>query len=367
MRRHLKVRLLALLVSSAILILADHHSKIETVMAETAQRFLNSLSPDQKTKAVFDFDSPYRTEWHFFPDFVFPRTYGHDREGVSYKQMSAEQERLADSLLGTGLSRQGFVKAMTVMSLEEILRVLEKDTEGRRDTELYYFTVFGSPSATGTWGWSAEGHHLSLNYTIKNGRLVSASPTFFGGNPHEVREGDRKGLRTLEREEDLARKLARSLNEDQKKRAMVADVAYEDILTVAETRAKLEGEPQGLPASELTEEQLDVLMDLIGEYAHNMPPEIGAKRMKAAVEAPREKLYFAWAGSTEPGVGDYYRVQSPTFLIEYDNTQNENNHSHSVWRDFEGDFGFDVLASHHRRHEHGLPGKKIPRREFLAD
>ena len=189
---------------------------------------------------------------------------------------------------------------------------------------------------------------------------MSASPTFFGGNPHEVREGDRKGLRTLEREEDLARKLVRSLNENQQKQAIVADVAYEDILTVAETRAQLEGEPEGLPASEMTEEQLDVLMDLIAEYAHNMPPEIAAVRMKAALETPREKLYFAWAGSTEPGVGDYYRVHSPTFLIEYDNTQNENNHSHSVWRDFEGDFGFDVLAWHHRRHDHGLPGKKNP-------
>ena len=263
MRRHLKVRLLVLLISTAVLIFADHHSKIEAVMAETAQRFLNALSPEQKAQAVFGFDSPYRAEWHFFPDFVFPRAYGHDREGVSYKQMSAEQERLADSLLGTGLSRQGFVKAMTVMSLEEILRIQEKDTEGHRDTELYYFTVFGSPSPTGTWGWSAEGHHLSLNYTIKDGRLVSASPTFFGANPHEVREGDRKGLRTLEREEDLARTLVRSLNEDQQEQAIVADVAYEDILTVAETRAKLEGEPEGLPASEMTEEQLDVLMDLI--------------------------------------------------------------------------------------------------------
>ena len=126
MRRCLKVRLLALLVSSALLIFADQHSKIEAVMAETAQRFLHSLSPGQKAQAMFGFDNPYRAEWHFFPDFVFPQTYGHDREGVSYKQMSAEQERLADSLLGTGLSRQGFVKAMTVMSLEEILRVLEK-------------------------------------------------------------------------------------------------------------------------------------------------------------------------------------------------------------------------------------------------
>ena len=367
MRRRLKVRLSALLISTTVLIFADHHSKIEAVMAETAQRFLNSLSPEQKAQAVFGFDSPYRAEWHFFPDFVFQRTYGHDREGVSYKQMSAEQERLADSLLGTGLSRQGFVKVMTVMSLEEILRVQEKDTEGRRDTELYYFTVFGSPSSTGTWGWSAEGHHLSLNYAIKDGRLVSASPTFFGANPHEVREGDRKGLRTLEREEDLARTLVRSLNEDQQKQAIVADVAYEDILTVAETRAKLEGEPEGLPASEMTEKQFDTLMDLIAEYAHNMPTEIAAKRMKAALGTPREKLYFAWAGSIEPGVGDYYRVQSPTFLVEYDNTQNENNHSHSVWRDFEGDFGFDVLAWHHRRHEHGLPGKEISRPEFLAD
>lgn len=367
MGRHLKVRLLTLLIASGVVILGDDYLRVETVMSESAEQFLNSLNLKQKSHTVFSFDSPYRTEWHFFPDFVFPRTYGHQREGINYKQMSEEQERLAEGLLATGLSRQGFVKAMTVMSLEEVLRIIEEDEKGRRDPELYYFTVFGSPSLTGTWGWSVEGHHLSLNYTIKNGQLVSASPTFFGANPHEVREGSRKGLRALGREEDLARTLVMSLNQDQRKRAILADVAYEDILTVAETRARLEGNPKGLQASEMTDKQFDTLVSLVAQYAYNMPPEISDLRMRAVLELGREELYFAWAGSIEPGGGDYYRIQSPTFLVEYDNTQNENNHSHSVWRNFDGDFGFDFLAWHHRRHGHGLTNREMDSPKLLAD
>jgi hypothetical protein len=269
--------------------------------------------------------------------------------------MSSQQQRLADALLSAGLSKSGFIKASTIMSLEEILRVLEKDIPaGRRDPERYYIGFFGEPSATGTWGWCLEGHHVSLNFTLKDGKLVSSSPTFFGANPHEVREGPRAGLRVLSSEEDVARNLMKSLDAAQQKQALIAEKAPGDILTGPSIRAKLEGDPQGLLASKMNAKQFETLQDLIAVYAHNLPDDVAARRLEAVKGTPRDKIRFAWAGGVEKGVGDYYRVQGPTFLIEYNNTQGQNNHSHTVWREFQGDFGFDVLAMHHRLFDHGL-------------
>jgi len=356
MQNTVRWRLLGLFLLAAALLTAYSHTRTEVMMANSARNFLDSLSAEQKYNTLFDFGSDRRTEWHFFPDSNYESVYGDPRPGISYNDMSAEQARLAEGLLAASLSRQGMIKALEVMSLEEILRVLEQDDSGRRDVNRYYYAIFGDPGPKGFWGWRIEGHHLSLNYTIKNGKLVSASPMFFGGNPHEVLRGPRKGLRVLAREEDLARKLVKSLDPVQRKQAVVADTAYDDILTVAGKRAKLEDEPPGLAASELTNQQLKTLMALIEEYASSMPEEVAARRMKLARETPLDELRFAWAGGLDADTGDYYRVQAPEFLIEYDNTQNNSNHSHTVWRDFDGDFGFDVLAAHHRRYDHGLPG-----------
>jgi hypothetical protein len=180
-------------------------------------------------------------------------------------------------------------------------------------------------------------------------------------------------MRALAEEEDRAVALLASFDPEQKKQAIISDVATEDILTLAAQRAKIEGEPRGLPASKMNAKQYEMFMAVIEEYASNMPAEIAARRMKSAREAPRDQIYFAWAGrvdrakpkpiplgmwttgNREPN-GNYYRVQSPAFLIEYDNTQNLSNHSHSVWRDFNGDFGLDVLAMHHRLYDHSQGG-----------
>ena len=225
---------------------------------------------------------------------------------------------------------------------------------------------------TGDWGWRVEGHHVSLHYVIRNGELMAASPTFLGANPHEVPQGLHKGMRALAREEDLARTLLKSLEPKMQKKAIFDKQAPYDIVTLAEKRAELEGEPKGLPASAMSDSQYQGLLALIAEYANTMPPEIASRRMKAARDAPRDKLFFGWAGDVErPAAkpieiggkttenrhlaGNYYRIQSPTFLIEYANTQNQSNHSHSVWREFEGDFGYDVLAAHFRGVGHGSP------------
>ena len=361
MYRHIKIRIAVTLLCAVALTAAHEVSKTESAMTEMASRFLNTLSAEQKTATQYDFGAKQRMLWHFVPDNNFKESYGFARPGLTYKAMNGEQQRLAEALLSTGLSNAGFLKAMTVMSLEEVLRVKEKDIAGRRDPDKYYFSIYGTPGMDATWAWRAEGHHLSLHYTFRNGQLIAASPTFFGANPHKVLTGSRKGLRALAREEDLARSLVKALDQRQRKEALVAVKAPRDVLTSADTRAKLENQPPGLAASKMDANQFKMLLELVDEYADNMPEKVAIQRRKTMRGTPRDKVFFAWAGSIEPGLGDYYRVQTPNFLIEYANTQNNNNHSHTVWRDYAGDFGRDVLALHYQELAHAFGmGKTSP-------
>ncbi len=350
MRRQLLLRVLILAAGIAALSVAYEKVSTEKRMELAANRFLHALDDSGRAKAKGDFNAKDRQQWHFVPDSSFRNTYGYGRRGLTYKNMNPRQRSLANALLASGLSTDGLTKALTIMSLEEILRVRENDTAGRRDVEKYYFTVFGTPSMSGNWGWRVEGHHVSLHYTLQNGKLVSASPTFFGANPHKVSGG----FRSLGAEEDLARDLLKSLNDKQRNSAIVADVAYDDILTRADTRAMLDDQPRGLAASEMTAKQRETLTALIEQYVSNVPPSIAAERRKVVKATANSDLLFAWAGPGDAGKGDYYRVQGPKFLIEYDNTQNDANHSHTVWRDFAGDFGRDVLALHYQYDDHGL-------------
>jgi hypothetical protein len=214
-----------------------------------------------------------------------------------------------------------------------------------RDPEVYHFSVFGQPSANGTWGWRVEGHHVSLRFTVVKGRIISSTPSFAGANPAEVRDGPQKGQRTLAILEDSARDLVTALDTTQRTTAIISATAPNDILT----NNKLDISPlspAGLTASSMTPAQRDLLMKVLDAYAGLMTPEVAADRLAKIKAAGIEKIGFAWAGPIERGQRYYYRVQGPTFLIELDNTQGNGNHVHSVWRDFQGDFGRDVLREH---------------------
>jgi hypothetical protein len=360
---------LLLLLFGSIAIIKASPDQTERLMVDSAKLFIQSLNRVQRSRTLFDFDAPHRQDWHFFPGPGFVESYGYVRNGITYSNMTARQRHLANALLSSGLSTGGLHKAIGVMTLEDIVRVIENDQTGYRDTENYHFSIFGKPSLAGNWGWRVEGHHLSLHYTMHNGDLISSSPVFFGANPHEVAQGVHKGLRVLGREEDLALALLKSLDGEQKKKAIFLDTAPDDIFTMADKRAELDGTPKGLPASQLDVAQYGLLLDLIAEYANIMPEKVAAERLRVASQALRSQLFFAWAGRTDrpdaiaipiggrttnnrEAQGNYYRVQGPSFLIEYDNTQNKSNHSHSVWRDFEGDFGQDLLTLHHQRFDH---------------
>jgi len=205
--------------------------------------------------------------------------------------------------------------------------------------------VFGTPSVRDTWGWRVEGHHVSLNFTIVNGTLVSGAPAFFGSNPAEVRSGPKKGLRILGIEEDAARALLDALDASQRAKAIITATAPGDMLTMANVNIT-PLTPPGIMMDALNASQRDLLMKLIDVYTGLMADDIAADRLAKIKKAGVEKIGFAWAGETERGRKHYYRIQGPTFLVEYDNTQNDGNHIHSVWRDFDGDFGRDLLRDH---------------------
>lgn len=339
-------RILALGLGMILLTSAYKRIHSADTMAQTARAFLNSLSAEQLAKTRFAFQDDERFFWHFIPSDDIPKRYGRPRKGVPFLEMTPMQRHLAHALLSAGLSQSGYVKASTIMSLEEVLRQIERSSPGRRDPEKYFFSIFGEPSDKEPWGYRVEGHHLSLHYTVVNGK-ISGSPLFLGANPARVPSGPMEGLRILAREEDLARDVISALDSAQRQTAIVSKTAYPDILTAADREAALKGQPTGLSAARMSGKQRELLQVLLAEYAHNLPEDAAQARIEQVKKAGND-LYFAWAGSIERGGPHYYRIQAPSFLIEYDNTQNKANHIHSVWRDFTGDWGADLLKEHYQ-------------------
>jgi hypothetical protein len=308
-------------------------------MAKAANAFLATLDSAKRAKASLPFNSEERLNWNFVP---------RERQGVPIKQMSPEQRRAALTLLRSSLSARGFTKVDTILNLEKVL--FARSGNAIRDPDLYYFTVFGGPSEQGAWGWRYEGHHVSLNWTVVNGSLVASTPQFLGANPADVRDGPQKGTRALAAEEDLGRALVKALSVDQAAQAVLSKDAPEEILTNDSREAAIQ-EDGGISYGKLTQEQQGLLLSLIQEYASTQPLAVAQVRL-ARVKAELPNIKFAWMGGLEKGQGHYYRIQGSTFLIEYDNTQNNANHIHCVWREFKGDWGKDLLAEHYRTAPH---------------
>jgi len=325
-------------------------------MAGAATTFLALLSADQRRTAVYGVEDDERLNWHYVPK---------ERNGLSFSDMDGAQRHLAHALLATGLSQQGYGKASSIMALERILGQVEGSDRTRpRDPDHYHVTIFGEPSDATPWGWRVEGHHVSVNMLVvpeapgapeTNGAhrtRVASTPNFLGSNPARVPDGfPASGLRVLAAEEDLARRLLTSFDGDLLRRAVIAADAPSDILTSSERRVKPE-DPAGVKAGDLSGNQRHLLMDLIEEYVHRMPFDVADSRLNRIEKDGTSHIHFAWAGDADSGKPHYYRLQAPSFLVEYDNTQNGANHIHSVWRDFTGDWGDDLLADHYKKDRH---------------
>ncbi len=275
------------------------------------------------------------------------------RKGLIFKDMTVEQRRLCLLFVKTGLSEKGYAQSVGIMANEALLSNLEGRTRGNtyRHPDYYWIAVFGEPSAAEPWGWRLEGHHLSLNYTSVTGKLA-VTPNFMGANPGTVLAGAEKGRRLLPEEEDLARRLVQSFGPEQRSRVVITQEAYSDILT-GNARVAGFAKKEGLPRMAMLPAQQVLLDSLLHVYLGRMTPEVAGAKWEAIRQTGLDSLYFAWAGGLQPGEGHYYRIHGKSFVIEYDNTQNRANHIHTVWREFEGDFGRDLLREHYEKdHKH---------------
>lgn len=316
-------------------------------MATAAGAFLQSLTPELREAATRAFDDPARLDWHFVP---------RSRPGVTFGQMDTRQRAAARTLLRAALSSQGMLKAEGIMALDGVLRDIERAAGGSgagRDPLSYTITVYGTPGADAPWGWKIEGHHLSLNFSLPLGQTVAHTPAFIGTHPATIPEGPQAGLRILSREEDLGRDLARSLTETQQKEGILPGPMPRDILTMP--GRGLDAAPaHGVLFSDLLAPQQALLLELIEEFAGNLRRQLAAAEMERIRAAGVRHIRFAWAGELSPGRPHYYRISGPTFVIEYDNIQNNADHVHTVWHDRERNFGHDALKDHYR---HGHPHK----------
>lgn len=304
-----------------------------------ANTFLESLDEKQRAKAVMPYKSEQRTAWHFIPK--------KERKGLVMRDMNSAQRMAALRLMRAALSEAGHSKATKIMLLEGVVREMEGEKRNwERDPQKYFVTIFGEPSEKDPWGLSIEGHHLSLNFSMRDGKVVDSTPQFWGANPgtvmREVTAKINKGTRVLRAEEQRGFKLINGLGKDQQKKAIVADKAPKELRFAGEAQVKV-GEPEGISFGDLSEENQKLLKGLVNVYVNAVADDIASARRKRITDDGWEAVHFSWAGATKPGVGHYYRIRGKRFLIEFVNTQadadgNPANHIHCVWRDITGDF-----------------------------
>ena len=367
-------------------------------MAEAAGDWLDSLDAEQRTIArgavpADDREDNERRRWFYTPT---------DHGGVTIHQQRPAQQRAGMRLISTGLSPAAYVTVATIIGLENVLDYEEGfkasfNRERGRDPGMYYLRVFGEPGAEGMWGWRFGGHHISLNNLVVDGVLVATTPCFLGANPAISPLLGRAVNRPLGRVEDLGRDLVRSLRPELADRAILLPNAPSDFVTINLTyvtdgdeviplagmyrderfpdpveEARLHSlsevineetklndadqqavdyssEPKGVPAADFDAEQREMLRALLATYLDRAPAGV-SPLYRYDDEAALDAVHFAWAGPTAPGEPHYYRLQGPQLFLEWDNTQRNANHAHSVWRDPTSDFGLDVLARHRAVH-----------------
>jgi hypothetical protein len=310
--------------------------KTGLAMLAAAQGFLSAITPAQKSEATFKFDDAERLNWHFIPRV---------RKGLPLKSLEGPALKAAHAFIRSGLSDAGYDQTLNIMSLEDVLYLLEtgdrSERRERRDPGKYYLSVFGEPAETGDWGWRLEGHHVSLNFTIKDGKVVSSTPEFFGANPGTIEAGKGRQIRVLGPEEDIARQILKHCTPEQQKACWISKEAPGEVPGPNAPQAAVAA-PVGLAYAQMSEDQKKLVQELLTEYLKNLPGDVEQERRSAINNAGIDKLFFAWYGGSELHDPHHYRLQGPSFVVEYNNTQNNANHVHSMWRNLNGDFGVSV-------------------------
>ncbi|MBA2117785.1 DUF3500 domain-containing protein [Bremerella alba] len=310
-------------------------------MTSAAGSLVDTLDAEQKKAMLYPYDSEKRLDWHFIPK--------DQRKGLEMKHMTEDQRQKTHALLQTALSEAGYKKTTQIISLEALLKHIQKKGP-IRDTERYYVTIFGEPTPESRWGLSFEGHHLSLNFVVEGDQVLSSTPQFFATNPAEVKEqvldGYPKGMAVLKAEEEIAFDLANSLTKQQLEKAVIAEKCPAEIRNAADPQPP-QTAPEGIAWTDLKKDQQATLKKLIDVYVSAMPQDVAAKRNASIEEAGWDGIHFAWAGGFKGGIPHYYRIQGESFLIEFVNAQpdvsgNPANHIHCVWRDMRGDFALSA-------------------------
>ena len=315
----------------------------EAQMLEATNAFINLLDSSQRAEALYPFDADERYNFHYFPI--------ENRKGISFNELNEAQKQAVKNLIKTSLSEESTKKIDEIMSLESILKQIEKRKadDHYRDPGKYNLTIFGLPSNNTNWGWRFEGHHICFNFSAKDKKIVSGTPGFFGANPAIVREGQHKGMQVLKEETDNGFAMLHSLTKEQLKKALIDTNAPGEIITFVSRKAMID-HPAGILYSEMTTQQQEQFLKLVNVYVHRYTKLFADEMLKEIQQAGLNNLRFAWAGNLKPEIGKayYYRVQGPTIIIEYDNSQNNANHIHSVLRDLKNDFGGDLLSEHYK-------------------
>lgn len=303
--------------------------------------WLATLDDARRTAAALPWPSDEeRHRWHYTPV---------DHGGLSLGEMRPRQASHAMRLVAAGLSHAGYATVSTIIGLEHLLDAVDGwpldrgGRERRRDPQLYWLRVFGEPSPAGPWSWRFGGHHISLQYLVVGGDVRSCTPSFLGADPARSPLLGGHLLRPLAAAEDLARDLVRSIDDH---RVILSVTAPSDIVTGNRPRLGALDAPAGVPAGDMTADQRERLRALLDVYLGRLPDELAEREAKKIAGDRLDEVHFAWAGGVEPGQPHYYRLQGPRLLAEYDNTQRDVNHIHTVWRDPDNDFGDDVLARH---------------------
>ncbi len=310
----------------------DDSDRPGLAMAKAATTFRGLLNDELKKKLSYSFDDPERVNWHFIP---------RERNGVVLWDLEGESRAAADELVKSGLSAAGYLTTLQIRSLEEVLYLFEGGEEEfrrqRRHTHKYHITIFGEPAAKGTWGWRFEGHHLSLNFVIRDGVIVSSTPEMLGTNPALIDAGPGRSLRVLGTREDLARSILLACNDSQKKAMWISSEAPDEIRGPGEAQPVV-AEAVGLRYADMSPDQQKLFRELIGEYVKGMPAQVVRDRMQAIEKSGMAEIRMGWWGDAEPNKRHHYVIQGSSFVIEYNNTQNSANHVHSIWRNLAGDF-----------------------------
>jgi len=331
-------RLFCLMIAAFLIVNAKSQS-----ISAVAKSFVATVNESQKPLTLFPFESEERFNFHYFPI--------DDRKGLPLDRMTEKQKSLTMQLLSLCLTDNTVKKINDIIALEDILKVLEnrKPDDHFRDPGKYHLAIFGEPGENNIWGWRFEGHHVSFHFSTQNNTLVAGTPGFLGSNPAIVQEGAYKGKEILKDEKDLAVKLLSSLTEEQRKATVIANEAPGDIITRVDRIAMIK-DPAGITYAQMNETQKKNFIDLVALYVNRYKKPFADNMLKEIKDAGYDNLRFAWAGNTQTGLGHphYYRIVGPTLIIEYDNTQNNANHVHTVVRDLLHDYGGDQLLEHYR-------------------